>query len=86
MWQTSLHNEIETLRDGLFSESTLFHLDSSNVILGMGGNYNIPDQSTCDCLPDLVRDEEEDGFEKKKKKSEKSLVGIIIIRPQNKSV
>ena len=74
-WQTLLHNEMERLQEDICSDSTMFHLQSSSVILSMGSNYGLPEDSICDYLPICILDEEEEEIGVKKKKTEKSLVG-----------
>ena len=73
IWQTLIHNEVEKIRDNIVSESTLFHLQSSKVILSMGHSYGIQENSTCGRLAACVSEDEEQ-FGIKSKKPEKSLV------------
>ena len=77
-WQTSLHNEIERLQDSISSDSTMFRLQSSSVILGRGSNYGVPEDATCDYLPACVTESEE-GFSGKKKKQEKQMVDMSLV-------
>ena len=74
-WQTSLHNELERLQDSICSDSTMFHLQSSSIILGKGNNYGVPEDATCDYLPVCVTESEEE-FSGRKKKSEKQIVNM----------
>ncbi|WAQ99488.1 UFSP2-like protein [Mya arenaria] len=56
-WQPSLHMEVEKTSTELFSDSTMYHLATSPVLLGNTGCYGLPNSSNSTLLLDVYMDQ-----------------------------
>ncbi|XP_052796847.1 ufm1-specific protease 2-like [Mya arenaria] len=82
-WQPSLHMEVEKTSTELFSDSTMYHLATSPVLLGNTGCYGLPNSSnvTVQTLVDMVT-EEEGGRTKSKKERKQSTLLLDVYMDQ----
>lgn len=75
-WEHALHTEVESICAEIASDSTMFHLKDTQVLLSNNGCHGLPDNSTVHSLVDMAAGEGED-LRTRKKKDKKQVNNVI---------